>query len=199
MGVQVQFTTRDLGVDVQWGPWRNPVQQSRVKAFTAAMTRVRMLNLPLHFKMGMIRALCVSRQDALWAKERSSGELRNLNWLLKVASEADPQVTLDLYTIRAWQRALAAGQSWPPTAAQWADATKGRTGRGPVRHLRSLCDRFGWEPTPGGFDTPRGEIRWEEADYFVVTASHCQIMQTVVARRPDFRGIERGLDGPMHA
>eukprot|EP00971_Amphidinium_carterae_P117313 2323807-Amphidinium_carterae.1 len=46
MGVQVQFTTRDLGVDVQWGPWRNPVQQSRVKAFTTAMTRVRMLNLP---------------------------------------------------------------------------------------------------------------------------------------------------------
>eukprot|EP00971_Amphidinium_carterae_P258601 5132668-Amphidinium_carterae.1 len=42
MGVQVAFTTRDLGVDVQWGPWRNPVQQSR-----AAMTRVRMLNLPL--------------------------------------------------------------------------------------------------------------------------------------------------------
>eukprot|EP00971_Amphidinium_carterae_P150795 2989777-Amphidinium_carterae.1 len=60
MGVQVQFTTRDLGVDVQcqqWGPWRNPVQQSRVKAFTTAMTRVRMLNLPLQFKMGMIRAL----------------------------------------------------------------------------------------------------------------------------------------------
>eukprot|EP00971_Amphidinium_carterae_P152708 3026825-Amphidinium_carterae.1 len=57
MGVQVEFTTRDLGVDVQWGPWRNPVQQSRIKSFTAAMRRVRMLNLPLQFKMGMIRAL----------------------------------------------------------------------------------------------------------------------------------------------
>eukprot|EP00971_Amphidinium_carterae_P303923 6039353-Amphidinium_carterae.1 len=39
MGVQVAFHTRDLGVDVQWGPWRNPVQQSRVKSFTAAMSR----------------------------------------------------------------------------------------------------------------------------------------------------------------
>eukprot|EP00971_Amphidinium_carterae_P253296 5028837-Amphidinium_carterae.4 len=57
MGVDVAFTTRDLGVDVQWGPWRNPVQQSRIKSFTAAMTRVRMLNLPLRFKIGMIRAL----------------------------------------------------------------------------------------------------------------------------------------------
>eukprot|EP00971_Amphidinium_carterae_P128630 2547859-Amphidinium_carterae.1 len=57
MGVQVAFHTRDLGVDVQWGPWRNPVQQSRVKSFTAAMSRVRMLNLSLRFKMGMIRAL----------------------------------------------------------------------------------------------------------------------------------------------
>eukprot|EP00971_Amphidinium_carterae_P337072 6473724-Amphidinium_carterae.1 len=39
MGVKIEFTTRDLGVDVQWGPWRNPVQQSRVKSFTAAMRR----------------------------------------------------------------------------------------------------------------------------------------------------------------
>eukprot|EP00971_Amphidinium_carterae_P139142 2757488-Amphidinium_carterae.2 len=23
MGVQVAFHTRDLGIDVQWGPWRN--------------------------------------------------------------------------------------------------------------------------------------------------------------------------------
>eukprot|EP00971_Amphidinium_carterae_P347774 6489957-Amphidinium_carterae.1 len=119
-----------------------------------------------------------------------------LELTLKGGIKADPQVTLDVYTIRAWQRALDDGQSWPPTATQWTDAKKGRTGRGPVRHLRSLCDRLGWEPRPGGFDTPRGTIRWEEADYFVVTASHCHLMRSVVARRPDFQGIERGLDGP---
>eukprot|EP00971_Amphidinium_carterae_P234246 4648234-Amphidinium_carterae.1 len=43
----------------------------------------------------------------------------------------DPQVTLDLYTIRAWQRALQVGQQWPPAATQWANAAKGRRGRGP--------------------------------------------------------------------
>eukprot|EP00971_Amphidinium_carterae_P209184 4149773-Amphidinium_carterae.1 len=115
---------------------------------------------------------------------------------LKGGIKADPQVTLDLYTIRAWQRALQTGQPWPPTATQWANAEVGRRGRGPVRHLHSLCERLGWHPTPGGFGTPRGEITWDDADYFVVTASHCQVMASVVERRPDFRGIETGLDGP---
>eukprot|EP00971_Amphidinium_carterae_P054012 1063257-Amphidinium_carterae.1 len=113
---------------------------------------------------------------------------------LKGGIKADPQVTLDLYTIRAWQRALLEGR--PPSEEQWADAAKGRSGRGPVRHLRSLCDRLGWCPKPEGFGTPRGDIRWEDADYFVVTASHCKVMAAVVERRPDFHGIERGLDGP---
>eukprot|EP00971_Amphidinium_carterae_P238139 4727659-Amphidinium_carterae.1 len=90
---------------------------------------------------------------------------------LKGGIKADPQVTLDLYTIRAWQRALQAGQPWPPTATQWANADR-------------------------GFGTPRGEVTWTDADYFVVTASHCQVMASVVERRPDFRGIENGLDGP---
>eukprot|EP00971_Amphidinium_carterae_P331897 6465724-Amphidinium_carterae.3 len=39
MGVDVSFTTRDLGVDVQWGPWRNPVQQARIVSFNKAMKR----------------------------------------------------------------------------------------------------------------------------------------------------------------
>ena len=33
---QLAFTTRDSGVDVQWGPWRNPVQQGRVGTFQRA-------------------------------------------------------------------------------------------------------------------------------------------------------------------
>eukprot|EP00971_Amphidinium_carterae_P044938 883544-Amphidinium_carterae.2 len=59
MGVDVSFTTRDLGVDVQctWGPWRNPVQQSRIQSLSEAMRRVRMINLSSRFKMSMIRAL----------------------------------------------------------------------------------------------------------------------------------------------
>eukprot|EP00971_Amphidinium_carterae_P046018 905444-Amphidinium_carterae.1 len=171
MGVQVAFHTRDLGVDVQWGPWRNPVQQSRIKSFTAAMTRVRMLNLPLRFKMSMIRALyplviygsevsglaATSLHKVRVSARRALGrgaQLRRaaeLELALKGGIKADPQVTLDLYTIRAWQRALLDGQLWPPSEVQWTDAAKGRRGRGPVRHLHSLRARLGWCPKPGGF------------------------------------------------
>eukprot|EP00971_Amphidinium_carterae_P187541 3722153-Amphidinium_carterae.2 len=42
-----------------------------------------------------------------------------------------------------------------------------------------------WRLEIEGFSTPRGSIRWEDEDYYVVLASHCQ-----------FQGIERGLDGP---
>eukprot|EP00971_Amphidinium_carterae_P008180 161594-Amphidinium_carterae.1 len=73
---------------------------------------------------------------------------------------------------------------------------KGRRGRGPIRQVHSLCERLGWYPTPGGFGTPSGAITWDDADYFVVSASHRQVMASVVKRRPDFHGIERGLDGP---
>eukprot|EP00971_Amphidinium_carterae_P094512 1870755-Amphidinium_carterae.2 len=185
MGVQVAFHTRDLGVDVQWGPWRNPVQQSRIKSFTAAMTRVRMLNLPLQLKMSMIRALyplviygsevsglaATSLHKVRVSARRALGrgaQLRRaaeLELALKGGIKADPQVTLDLYTIRAWQRALLDGQHWPPSEVQWADAAEGRRGRGPVRHLHSLCERLGWCPKPGGFGTPSGDVRWDDADY----------------------------------
>eukprot|EP00971_Amphidinium_carterae_P077286 1526441-Amphidinium_carterae.1 len=40
VGVDVTFSAHDLGVDVQWGPWKNPVQQSRVKPFSDAMILV---------------------------------------------------------------------------------------------------------------------------------------------------------------
>eukprot|EP00971_Amphidinium_carterae_P206860 4104571-Amphidinium_carterae.2 len=119
MGVQVAFHTRDLGVDVQWGPW-NPVQQSRIKSFTAAMTRVRMLNLPRH----LTSQVRVSARRALGrgAQLRRAAELE---LALKGGIKADLQVTLDLYTIRAWQRALLEGQLWPPSEEQWTDAAKG--------------------------------------------------------------------------
>eukprot|EP00971_Amphidinium_carterae_P205544 4079250-Amphidinium_carterae.3 len=76
-----------------------------------------------------------------------------LELALKGRVKADPQVTLDLYTIRAWQRALLGGQQWPPSDAQWETATLGRRGRGPVRHLRTLCERLEWHPVVEGFAT----------------------------------------------
>eukprot|EP00971_Amphidinium_carterae_P150993 2994494-Amphidinium_carterae.1 len=79
------------------------------------------------------------------------------------------------------------GQPWPPTETQWASANVERRGRGPIRHLHSLCERLGWYPKSEGFGTPRGDISWDDADYFVVTASHCKVMESVAQRRPDFQ------------
>ena len=39
------FTTRDIGVDVQWEYWRNPVHQSRVGA---SLRRTAELHLAIH-------------------------------------------------------------------------------------------------------------------------------------------------------
>eukprot|EP00971_Amphidinium_carterae_P052855 1040872-Amphidinium_carterae.1 len=38
-------------------------------------------------------------------------------------------------------------------------------------------------------------MTWDDADYFVVLASHQHVMRQVVDRRPEFGGIELGLDG----
>eukprot|EP00971_Amphidinium_carterae_P141900 2810734-Amphidinium_carterae.2 len=56
----------------------------------------------------------VSARSALGrgAQLRRAAELE---LALKGGAKADPQVTPDLYTIRARQRALLWGQEWPPT------------------------------------------------------------------------------------
>eukprot|EP00971_Amphidinium_carterae_P197372 3917589-Amphidinium_carterae.2 len=97
----------------------------------------------------------VSARSALGrgAQLRRAAELE---LVLKGGVKADLQVTLDLCTIRAWQRALSSGEL--PSQSQWAIADRGRRGRGPIRHLHALCNRLQWKPTVGGFDTPRGPI-----------------------------------------
>eukprot|EP00971_Amphidinium_carterae_P105715 2093546-Amphidinium_carterae.1 len=176
MGVDVGFTTRNLGVDVQWGPWRNPVQLSRIKSFTAAMSRVQDEHDPgavsaCHLYGSEVSGLAATSSHRVRVSARGAlgrgAQLRRaaeLELALTGGIKADPQVTLDLYTIRAWQRAQLTGHEW--------------------------------RPTEEGFVAPRGSVRWEDADYYVVLASHCKIMADVVARRPDFQGLERGLDGP---
>eukprot|EP00971_Amphidinium_carterae_P122939 2433426-Amphidinium_carterae.1 len=89
------------------------------------MKRVRMLNLPLRFKMMMIRVLyplviygsevsgfAVTSLGKVRTSARSAlgrgTQLRSaaeLELTLKGGLKADPQVAFDLYTIRAWQRA----------------------------------------------------------------------------------------------
>eukprot|EP00971_Amphidinium_carterae_P298569 5932136-Amphidinium_carterae.1 len=68
-------------------------------------------------------------------------------------------------------------QVWPPPAVQWDRVDQGRAGRGPFRHLKTLCTRLRWTPQPQGFLTPEGSITWADADYYVVLASHRHVMQ----------------------
>eukprot|EP00971_Amphidinium_carterae_P249004 4942660-Amphidinium_carterae.1 len=69
MGVDVSFTTRDLGVEVQWGPWRNPAQQSRIKSFGSAMRR--RVVPSSHLWIGGIRS-CATSMNKVCTEARSA-------------------------------------------------------------------------------------------------------------------------------
>eukprot|EP00971_Amphidinium_carterae_P211551 4197570-Amphidinium_carterae.1 len=64
----------------------------------------------------------------------------------------DPQVTADLNTIRAWQQKLQTSTLvWPLDESVWDSALAKRRGHGPIRHLKTLANRLGWNPQPGGW------------------------------------------------
>eukprot|EP00971_Amphidinium_carterae_P264313 5243176-Amphidinium_carterae.2 len=127
MRVDVSFTTHYLGVDVRCGPWRNPVQQSGIKSFTAAMSRVRMLNLPLRFKMNTVRALypLVIYGSEVWTRkdlnEHALGRGAQLRTLRELAHGAGP----------------GPGGRGMEFRGNWA-----RGSRADIRHLHSLCERL---------------------------------------------------------
>ena len=53
-----RITIRDLGVDLQWGPWRNPVQQGSDGTFQKAVFGLRHLGLAAPQKVFTIKILC---------------------------------------------------------------------------------------------------------------------------------------------
>ena len=86
--------TRNIGVDVQWEPWRNLVQQGRVGTFQRAMLRLCSLGLAVPQKPIILKTLypmalygvqvgvwwtgatfklCVLRPGLLWAVGRHGG------------------------------------------------------------------------------------------------------------------------------
>eukprot|EP00971_Amphidinium_carterae_P261395 5185570-Amphidinium_carterae.2 len=111
------------------------------------------------------------------AAQKSCGTGTNL----KGGVNADPQVTIHL-------ESLLTGQEWPPTAEEWNSAETGHRGRGPVRHLHSLCERRDWKPEDEVF--PLGGRR------LLRRFLPATVMASVVSRRPEFEAIERRLDGP---
>eukprot|EP00971_Amphidinium_carterae_P080962 1601901-Amphidinium_carterae.1 len=62
---------------------------------------------------------------------------------------------------------------------------KGR-GRGPIRHLRLLANRLGWQPQPGGWVSEGQYITWQEADFKVKWDSARVLLADVATNRPDF-------------
>eukprot|EP00971_Amphidinium_carterae_P240329 4771293-Amphidinium_carterae.2 len=178
MGVDVAFTTRDLRVDVQsyvQGPNAESPSEVQDQHDSGPLSSC-------HLWIGSIWSC--GNFDAQGARSARSAlgrgaQLRRaaeLELALKGGVKADPQVTLDLYTIRAWQRELCSeGKSCllprsignlPPRVAEG----EGQSGTSTL----SICQRLHWQPEAEGFSTPRGSIRWEDAGYFVVLASHCQ-------------------------
>eukprot|EP00971_Amphidinium_carterae_P330682 6463843-Amphidinium_carterae.1 len=98
----LKVTTRDLGVDTPWAPWRCPVQRKRVVTFQQAMMRVRALGLPAYSKARIFKSLYsvgfygaegggMSASHMKHVRRFSPRELMACDGLAN-----DPQVTADL-------------------------------------------------------------------------------------------------------
>eukprot|EP00971_Amphidinium_carterae_P005644 112086-Amphidinium_carterae.1 len=106
----------------------------------------------------------------------------------------DPQVTADLNTIRVWQRKLLTGTiEWPLADAVWDEALSKGRGRGPIRHLKTLANRVGWIPQPGGWQEDDQYFTSQEAELKIRWDSGQVILAEVATKRPDFAGLETGL------
>eukprot|EP00971_Amphidinium_carterae_P169572 3359446-Amphidinium_carterae.1 len=144
-------TTRDLGVDTQWAAWRCPVQRKCVMTFKQTMTRVRSLGVPAVIKTRITKSLYSIGLYGLEIGGMSVERSSPLELLTYAGPAGDPQVTADLNTIRVWQRKLNTGTlEWPLDESMWDTALSKGRGRGPIRHLKTLADRFGWVPHPHG-------------------------------------------------
>eukprot|EP00971_Amphidinium_carterae_P018737 369411-Amphidinium_carterae.1 len=178
------------------------------------MNRVRSLGLPATSKARIVKFLfsvglhgaevggmsASHMNDVRISARKSLGKGANLRRsspleLMAYGGPAgDPQVTIDLNTVRAWQRKLNAGTlDWPLEPSAWEHALDKGRGRGPIRHLRLLADRLGWKPLPGGWLSEEQYFTWSEADYKVKWDSARVLLATVAANRPYFRGLETGL------
>eukprot|EP00971_Amphidinium_carterae_P316927 6300356-Amphidinium_carterae.1 len=159
--LRFKVTTTNLGVDTQWAAWRCPVQRKRVMTFKQSMIRVRSLGLPARqvpLQRGAVwmNDVRISARNALGkgANLRRSSPLH-----LKLMAYGGPagylQVTADLNTRKLQTSTL----NWPLEESVWNDALAQGRGRGPIRHLKTLANRLGWAPQPGGWH----KVKWDSA------------------------------------
>eukprot|EP00971_Amphidinium_carterae_P259746 5153739-Amphidinium_carterae.2 len=53
----------------------------------------------------------------------------------------------------------------------WEGALDKGRGRGPIRHLKTLANRLGWNPQPGGWQSDGQHSTWHEAVFEQTTKS----------------------------
>eukprot|EP00971_Amphidinium_carterae_P098485 1947818-Amphidinium_carterae.1 len=112
-----ELTTRDLGVDTQWAPWRNPVQKKRISTFHQSMNRVRALGLPAHVKARAAapRKKCRTFVPALDVRLGRGlacvGPCLWSSWSMVAPLET---LDADSNTVRVWTRRLLVGQVTRP-------------------------------------------------------------------------------------
>eukprot|EP00971_Amphidinium_carterae_P276285 5482673-Amphidinium_carterae.1 len=88
--------------------------------------------------------------------------------------------------MRSWQRKLITGTLvWPLEENVENALGKGR-GRGPIKHLKTLANRVGWVPQPGGWQSEGQYFTWHEADLKVKWDSAKALLTEVTQKRLDF-------------
>eukprot|EP00971_Amphidinium_carterae_P228288 4528193-Amphidinium_carterae.1 len=114
------------------------------------------------------------------ARKRHSAEIE-----LSLAGQAakDPQVVADVTLIRTWDRWIQRGGSWPPLIRS-----------GPLSALAEFAQRVSWHPGEAGWRTTRGFVPWCQASATGAQDSQAWLLNQVATRRPDFAGLEAGLD-----
>eukprot|EP00971_Amphidinium_carterae_P125172 2480265-Amphidinium_carterae.1 len=130
------------------------------------MHRVRGLGLPAHVKARIVKSLhsvglygtevggipksgmTKLRTCARQALGKGAGLRRSapLELMAHGGLAAEPQVLVDLSTVRVWHRRILAGKlEWPLEARLWDNAIQPGRGRGPTRNLKA-----GFQPTVAG-------------------------------------------------
>eukprot|EP00971_Amphidinium_carterae_P346139 6487438-Amphidinium_carterae.1 len=172
----LELTVSDLGVDDQWA-----ARRTRIGTFAFSMKRLQLLGLPKSAKSRVMAAL--------WSQGMYGAEVNGLSQAL---AAKDPQVVADVTLVRTWDRWIQRGGPWPPTPQQWEHALSKKGG--PLSALAEFAQRVSWHPGEAGWQTTRGFVPWCQASATGAQDSQAWLLKQVATRRPDFAGLEAGLD-----
>eukprot|EP00971_Amphidinium_carterae_P008293 163725-Amphidinium_carterae.1 len=170
----LELTVRDLGVDMQWAARRNPVQRTRIGTFTFSMKRLQLLGLPKSAKARIM--------SALWSQGMyGAGGRAALGKGARKRRAAEIELSLAGQAAKILRSSSRGGRHFTPHlgslgAARWQLAT--------LLHsvgTRQLQERWAFKC-------------FSRASATGAQDSHAWTLKQVAGRRPDFAGLEAGLD-----